>query len=109
MIKPVARGSPDRAEVLASTSRVPNHVVHRAFAHETVVLNLETGKYHGLNPTAGLMLVELEKGGTVSEAAARLVSSNGWELETVSTDLVELCADLVARGLLVLIPPAAGV
>ena len=33
--------------------RVPRHVVHRDFPAQTVILNLETGKYHGLNPTAG--------------------------------------------------------
>jgi DNA-binding CsgD family transcriptional regulator len=42
--------------------RVPQHVVHRAFPARTVVLNLETGKYHGLNPTAGRMLTALEQG-----------------------------------------------
>jgi coenzyme PQQ synthesis protein D (PqqD) len=87
-------------KLLASKVRVPKHVVHRPFAHETVVLNLETGRYHGLNPTAGLMLIELERGGTVSEVATRLAASNGWEVTQVVSDLYELCASLVERGLI---------
>ena len=35
----------------ALSARIPQHVVFRGFATETVVLNLETGKYHGLNPS----------------------------------------------------------
>lgn len=106
MIKPVARGSPDRAEVLASTSRVPNHVVHRAFAHETVVLNLKTGRYHGLNPTAGAMLDELECGRTLAEAAARLAERFRRPLEEIERDLAGLCLDLLERGLVTIDSPA---
>ena len=46
--------------LLASRARLPQHVVHRSFVAETVVLNLRTGKYHGLNPTAGRMLEALD-------------------------------------------------
>lgn len=35
--------------ILDSQARVPRHVVYRDFVNETVVLNLETGTYHGLN------------------------------------------------------------
>jgi len=52
--------------------RVPEHVVYRRFAAETVVLNLETGQYYGLNGTAGRMLEELDGAGTLGEAAAVL-------------------------------------
>ena len=36
--------------------RVPDHVVYRDFAEQTVVLNLRTGRYHGLNETSSQML-----------------------------------------------------
>ena len=41
---------------LDAHASVPQHVVYRRFAAETVVLNLETGTYHGLNATGARML-----------------------------------------------------
>lgn len=86
--------------LLASSVRLPEHVVHRAFASETVVLNLTTGKYHGLNSVAGRMLAVLEEGGTVQDAARRLASEYDQPLETTEQDLCELCTDLLERGLI---------
>jgi hypothetical protein len=86
-------------DVLDATARVPQHVVHRSFAHETVVLNLKTGRYHGLNPTAGRMLAELETGDRVGDIAARLAEVYERPLDEIERDLSELCLDLLARGL----------
>jgi hypothetical protein len=46
----------DPDTLLSASLRLPQHVVHRSFVAETVVLNLQTGKYHGLNPVGGRML-----------------------------------------------------
>jgi hypothetical protein len=80
--------------------RVPDHIVHRSFPAETVVLNLQTGKYHGLNPTAGRMLETLERLGSADEVAAALAAEYGQPLERVSADLATLCSDLLERGLI---------
>jgi hypothetical protein len=88
------------AAILAEQARVPEHVVHRAFALETVVLNLRTGKYHGLNPTAGRMLELLTKTPTVKDAALRLAEEYARPLDEVESDLCQLCRDLVERGLI---------
>jgi hypothetical protein len=80
--------------------RVPDHVVHRSFPAETVVLNLQTGKYHGLNPTAGRMLETLDRLGSVDEAAAVLAGEYGQPLDTVRADLAAFCSDLIERGLI---------
>ena len=32
---------------------VPEHVVYRTFVSETVVLNLQSGHYHGINTSGG--------------------------------------------------------
>jgi hypothetical protein len=79
---------------------VPAHVVFRAFPHETVVLNLDTGKYHGLNPTAGRMLELLEQSETVEQAAARLAEEYGRDAAEIRRDLYDLCRELRERGLL---------
>ena len=52
--------------------RVPAHAVYRAFPSETVVLNLNTGRYHGLNVTAGRMMEVLDASPCVREAVGRL-------------------------------------
>ena len=79
---------------------MPAHVVFRAFPHETVVLNLETGKYHGLNPTAGHMLELLEQAETIELAATRLAEEYGRDADEIRADLYDLCRELHERGLL---------
>jgi coenzyme PQQ synthesis protein D (PqqD) len=86
---------------------VPQHVVHRAFPTETVLLNLETGKYHGLNPTAGRMFEVLEETGSPREAATRIADEFELPIDAAQADLNELCAGLVARGLLRVVSPEA--
>jgi hypothetical protein len=80
--------------------RVPEHVVYRDFAEQTVALNLQTGRYHGLNPTAVTMLEALREAPTIAAAAERLAPE--WEVapEMLLADLLELCAGLESRGLL---------
>jgi hypothetical protein len=80
--------------------RVPQHVVYRSFPSETVVLNLHTGKYHGLNPTAGSMLEALEKAPCVRDAAAMVAGGYEQSAATVEKDMCELCRVLLDRGLI---------
>jgi hypothetical protein len=79
---------------------VPEHVVFRVFPAETVVLNLKTGTYHGLNPTAGRMLEVLRDTGDQARTAEVIAEEFGVPAEQVRTDLADLCADLIERGLL---------
>jgi hypothetical protein len=86
--------------LLASKVKVPQHVVYRSFPAETVVLNLETGKYHGLNATAGRMLEALERAACVRDAAAALAADYEQDRSVVERDLCELCQSLLVRGLI---------
>jgi hypothetical protein len=86
--------------LLASKVTVPQHVVYRSFPAETVVLNLETGRYHGLNATAGRMLEALEQAACVRDAAAALAIDYAQEQSVVARDLCELCQSLLERGLI---------
>ncbi len=79
---------------------IPQHVASRAFPTEMILLNLNTGQYHGLNPTGGRMYEVLGECGHLDEAAARLSGEFGQPLEAVASDLRDLCAGLVERGLL---------
>ncbi len=81
-------------------ARIPDHVVHRDFPGETVVLNLETGQYHGLNSTAQRMLAALKEADSIGVAAAALVREFGVSHAQIERDLLDLCAALADRGLL---------
>lgn len=91
---------PSTPSLLASKVKVPQHVVYRSFPSETVVLNLETGKYHGLNATAGRMLEALEQAACVRDAAAALAESYEQSQSVVERDLCVLCQSLLERGLI---------
>jgi len=86
--------------LLASRVRVPGHVVYRAFANETVILNLETGRYHSVNQTGAVMLETLDKADSVSDAAERLAERYRRPLDEIQTDLCEFCEGLLERNLL---------
>jgi hypothetical protein len=92
--------SPSTSELLTARMRLPQHVVHRSFVTETVVLNLRTGKYHGLNPTAGRMLDALAEAATAGAAVPVLAREYGVEPAKVESDLIALCRGLLDRGLI---------
>jgi hypothetical protein len=91
---------PDATLQLTSRVRVPKHVVYRSLPSETIVLNLQTGRYHGLNPTAGRMLEALERSPSVREAADAVAEEHSQPQEVVARDMRELCGALRARGLI---------
>jgi hypothetical protein len=91
---------PSDGELLHSRVRLPQHVVHRSFVAETVVLNLRTGRYHGLNPTAGKMLESLDEMPSVGGAVPVLAREYGIEPERVERDLLTLVRGMLERGLL---------
>jgi hypothetical protein len=91
-------------ELLTARVRVPQHVVFREFPAETVVLNLQTEQYHGLNPTAGTMLTELGRSNSVSEAAEAVARRFERTEDQVRGDVLGLCAQLLERGLIEIVP-----
>lgn len=97
---------PSTASLLSLQTRLPQHVVYRVFPSETVVLNLQTGRYHGLNPTAGSMLEALEQARCVRDAAATVAERYDQPRAAVEQDMCELCSLLLARGLLELDGPS---
>jgi Coenzyme PQQ synthesis protein D (PqqD) len=83
--------------------RIPQHVVHRHFPAQTVVLNLKTGRYHGLNPTGGRMLDALGETQSVAVAARIVADRYRQPRADVECDLCQLCGQLLARGLVELV------
>jgi hypothetical protein len=80
--------------------RIPEHVVARKVGDETVILNLDSGTYFGLDSIGGRFfeLVEEESGlRTVVERMLAEYEVTGTQLES---DLLRLTEDLKASGLL---------
>lgn len=94
-----AMPTPSDSTPIPSAVRVPQHVVFRTFVNETVVLNLQTGIYHGLNITAGRMLDELERTCDFEATAEKLAATFEQPVDQIRSDLLAFCQDLDERGL----------
>ena len=76
-------------------------VVARVVAGETVLLNLATGTYFGLNEVGGRIWQLLDSGGcTLAEAAVKLEAEFEVSLEAAQADVLSLAGDLTEHGLI---------
>ncbi len=91
---------PTDRSLLGARVRVPDHVVYRDFGDETVILNLQSGMYHGLNETGATMLAALGESETVTAAIDRLADELGQPRDVIKRDVLGLCAALAERGLI---------
>jgi len=99
MADDITQAEDSRNSLLEAKVKVPQSVVFRSFPTETVVLNLQTGKYHGLNPSAGKMLQALTEAASVREAAAAVAAEYEAPAATIEVDICDLCQNLLDRGL----------
>ena len=94
-----------REEILDSRATLSDNVVRRAFDAETLMLNLGTGTYHGLDATGARTLELLaETGVDVRLAIDRLAREHGLTANDIADDLVDFLGQLADRGLLELRP-----
>ena len=80
--------------------RVPEQVVFRELENETVLLNLATGFYYGLDDVGTRMWRALEKHGTLEEAAYDLLDEFEVDGARLQRDLQSLTQELCDQGLL---------
>jgi hypothetical protein len=83
-------------------------VAVRRFVDETVLLNLSTGEYHGLDSTGGAFLAALDGNPDVQSAFDELLSAYAVDREHLERDLRAFCEALAERGLLVIERDARG-
>jgi hypothetical protein len=88
------------SDLLDLAVHIPEHVIFRSFARETVALNLQTGKFHGLNPTAGRMVEVVSRAPRPRDAVASLAQEYGVSDDRITGDLEDLLRLLLHRGLL---------
>ncbi|HXX16843.1 MAG TPA: PqqD family protein [Candidatus Eremiobacteraceae bacterium] len=83
---------------------VPSHVLVRHLADETVLLNLETEKYFGLDATGTLMWQLATQSPTLEAAYAHLSDQFDVQPEILRSHFTGLLRQLVEHGLLTLLP-----
>ena len=79
---------------------VPPHVLVRFLENESVLLNLETERYFGLDDTGTRMWQVVTKSASIDEGFAELLKEFDVEEELLRLNLSELLGRLVEHGLL---------
>jgi hypothetical protein len=79
---------------------VPPQVMSRLVGDETVLLDLESGMYFGLDGVGKRIWESIGDGLTLAEIAAAVVSEYDVEEDRARADVIEFARDLVERGLL---------
>lgn len=78
---------------------VPSHVVFRSFATETVLLNINTGMYHGMDTVGGRFFETMSAAASLEDAAEALAAEFEQPLERIAADLTRYCSELGELGL----------
>ena len=84
---------------LDQTVAVSEDAVFRELDGESVVLNLETGMYYGLDAVGTVVWRAVDPKGTLRQALTRVVDEFETEPATAEADLLELASRLLEKGL----------
>jgi Coenzyme PQQ synthesis protein D (PqqD) len=87
---------------------MPTHVLVRFLDRESVLLNIETKQYFGLDETGTRMCQLLTGSANIDAAYRELLSEFDVEPELLRANLMELLSRLVDSGLLQVLPADAG-
>src|ERR1019366_2676933 len=85
---------------LADRPVVPDVVISRELDGETVLLNLETGIYFGLDSVGSDMWRAIKTAGALSDAVDAVRAQYDVDAATLGDDLLRLANDMLAKGLL---------
>ena len=93
---------------LADRVVVPQHVLVRFMDRESVLLNLETERYFGLDETGTRMWQVATSTPSIEAALQQLMEEYDAEPEVLQNNLTELLGRLMENGLLLLNPADVG-
>ena len=80
---------------------IPPQVMSRLVGDETVLLDLATGVYFGLDGVGKRIWESVAEGNDLRQAVADIVAEYEVDEEQAQADVIEFASDLVTRGLLV--------
>ena len=84
---------------------VPRHVVFRVLVEETVLLNIDTGLYHGMDAIGSRFFEVMRESADLQSAVAVLVAEFEASEDRIRADLIGYCSELKDRGLIELNEP----
>jgi len=93
---------------LTERAAVPAHVLVRILDRESVLLNLDTEQYFGLDETGTRMWQLVTASPNIEAAYQELLAEFDVEPEMLRSNLMELLTRLVDNGLLQVIPADVG-
>jgi len=98
------------AAMVSFTDRaaMPTHVLVRFLDRESVLLNIETEQYFGLDETGTRMWQLLTGSPSIDDAYRELLAEFDVEPELLRTNLTDLLGQLVENGLLQVLPADVG-
>jgi len=75
-------------------------VISRAVDNETVLLDLESGMYFGLDGIGKFIWEAIGQGQTLGEIAADIASEYDVDRKSAQADVLQFASELIGRGLL---------
>jgi hypothetical protein len=78
---------------------IPASVISRDLDGETVMLNLETGIYFGLDPVGSVIWKHVREAGRLRDIRDVLIAEFDVSAEVAAQDLLRLAEQFVSRGL----------
>jgi hypothetical protein len=85
---------------LKDTLRIPDSVAARKIGDETILLNLETGTYYGLDNVGSRFLELLERNGEIAVAYRTLLKEVDVNPEILEADILRLSEEMRSKGLM---------
>ena len=84
---------------LSNIVRIPPQVMARLVGDETVILDLASGTYYGLDPVGARIWQLMAEGKALASVCETLVDEFDVSRETLERDVLHLTKELCAKGL----------
>ena len=85
---------------LSEKVTIPAQVMARTVGDETVILDLASGTYFGLDPVGARIWALMGEGQTLAEICATMLDEYEVERAQLEADVLRLAAELAERGLI---------
>ena len=85
---------------LPAKVKIPPEILSRQIADETVILDVASGKYFGLDPVGARVWQLLGEGKTPDQVSATLATEYDVDPQRLEADIGSLLQELSANGLL---------
>ena len=90
---------------LADRLQIEDEVLSTRMDRETVILNLKTGMYHGLDAVGTRFFELVKSNGELAEVHRQLLMEFDVAPERLEADLLSLSEDMIAKGILMVANP----